>query len=288
ESVDESAPHRPRTGQDQSRRCCQVSFIFNQMDCDEMFPTSEALRFEWEHLSGLGVESLEVPGMERRRFLETDRPRTRIEYTIILHSPTEQGVEDALDQFMIHIDPSNGPQRLIDKDYPEWYQMAAVSEEIIWERLTWDCATRGYRYQGVVIFETYGDASQRRVDGDAITVSGNTPIDLDGNTRAWPTIEIESSLTSRAVVTVRVRRTGRDDHVVKINGPLASNQVMRLDYDTMEFAVWQGETKVASLVNRMDNLDRLDFRQLEATTVTVTFSGTATGTAVVYPNSRRQ
>ena len=266
-----------------------MSFIFNQMDFDEMFPTSEALRFEWEHLSGLGVESLEVPGMERRRFLETDRPRTRIEYTIILHSPTEQGVEDALDQFMIHIDPSNGPQRLIDKDYPEWYHMAAVSEEIIWERLTWDCATRGYRYQGVVIFETYGDASQRRVDEDeGITVSGVTPIDLDGNTRAWPTIEIESSLTSRAVVTVRVRRTGRDDHVVKINGPLASNQVMRLDYDTMEFAVWQGETKVASLVNRMDNLDRLDFRQLEATTVTVTFSGTATGTAVVYPNSRRQ
>src|SRR5699024_8638429 len=137
-------------------------------------------------------------------------------------------------------------------------------------------------------FETYGDASQRRVDGDAITVSGSMPITLDGNTRAWPTIEIESTMTADDDVTVTVNRTGRDDHVVKIQGPLASSQMMRLDYDTMEFAVWQGETKVASLVNRMDNLDRLDFRQLEATTVTVTFSGTATGTAVVYPNSRRQ
>ena len=268
-----------------------MSFIFNQMDFDEMFPTSEALRFEWEHLSGLGVESLEVPGMERRRFLETDRPRTKIEYTVILHSDTEQGVEDALDQFMIHIDPSNGPQRLIDKDYPEWYHMAAVSEEIIWERLTWDCATRGYRYQGVVIFETYGDASQRRVDdADGITVSGATSITLDGNTRAWPTIEIgpDGAIASNGTLTLRVRRTGRDDHVVVIDGPLASNQVMRLDYDKMEFAVWQGETKVASLVNRMDNLDRLDFRQLETTTITVTFSGTGNGATVVYPNSRRQ
>lgn len=265
-----------------------MSFIFNQMDFDEMFPTSEALRFEWEHLSGLGVESLEVPGMERRRFLETNRPRTKIEYTIILHSDTEQGAEDALDQFMIHIDPSNGPQRLIDKDYPEWYHMAAVSEEIVWKRLTWDCATRGYRYQGVVIFETYGDASQRRVDGDAITVSGATPITLDGNTRAWPTIEIESTMTADDYATVTVSRTGRNDHVVRIQGPLESDQVMRLDYDTMEFAVWGGETKVASLVNRMSNLDRLDIRQLETTSIGVTFSGGASGNAVVYPNSRRQ
>lgn len=247
-----------------------MSFIFNQMDFDEMFPTSEALRFEWEHLSGLGVESLEVPGMERRRFLETDRPRTKVEYTIILHSATEQGVEDALDQFMIHIDPSNGPQRLIDKDYPEWYQMAAVSEEVIWERLTWDCATRGYRYQGVVIFETYGDASQRRVDEDEpIVIDGPTSIDLDGNTRSWPTIEVSGPVKSAEVLRIRVNRTTHPDFTVEITGPIAANEKARLDYGNMEFGVWRGETKTASLVNRMSTLDRLELHQLDDITVGV-------------------
>lgn len=234
-----------------------MSFIFNQMDFDEMFPTSEALRFEWEHLSGLDVESLEVPGMERRRFLETDRPRTKIEYTVILHSDTEQGAEDALDQFMIHIDPASGPQRLIDKDYPEWYHMAAVSEEITWERLTWDCATRGYRYRGKVVFETYGDASQRLVDEGSFEVDGELVIIPHGTTRSWPRWEFSERLSAGQSVKFTVSPVlGAPRHEVTVAGPLDEGQTMVLDYDTMQFAVWEGTQKVASLVNRMSTLDR--------------------------------
>lgn len=266
-----------------------MSFTFAQMDFAEMFPTSEALRYEWASVSGLGVESLEVPGMERRRFLETNRPATALEYTVILHADTEQGAEEARDLLMTHIDPSRGPQRLIDHDYPEWYLMAALSDEIVWERITWDCANRGYRYKGVAHFESYSDAAQRRVDEEAgTTLDGTTPITLDGNTRAWPTIDITGTITSNGYVTLTVSRTGREDMVIRVDGPLASDQIMRLNYDVMQFAVWNGETKVASLVNRMSVLDRLDIRQLESTTIRAVFSGSNTGEVVVYPNSRRQ
>lgn len=259
-----------------------MSFTFGPFDFSSMPEGSYAIQREFPWVSGLSIESLEIPGMERRRFLETNRPATTIALDTIVRGDTEELVEEAKDTFETYLDPSLGPQQLIFDEKPEWYWEATVSGEVMWEKLYWNCHS-GYAYRSTVTFESYNDAAQRRVDEDVISIDGETTVELTGNTRAWPTLELQGTLGAGDTVTIMVQRGSRDIFTVHVDGPLSSGQTMRLNYDEMQFAVWSGDTKVASLVNRMDNLDRLELRRLEANVVAV--SG---ATAVIYPNSRKQ
>ena len=235
-----------------------MSFTFGQFSFADSLPTSFAIQREFPNMSGLGIESLEVPGMERRRFLQTDRPATSITFDVILHSDTEAGLELIRDQFVTFVDPALGPQRLVLDDFPDWYWMATVSDEIVWEKLTWGCEYRGYRYRANVVFETYGDAASRLVtENKGVSVHGETTVQLDGNTRAWPRWEFSSPLGKGSTVRFTISPVlGKPSHVVEVQGPLSAGQKMVLDYDTMQFAVWQGSKKVASLVDRMSTLER--------------------------------
>lgn len=249
-----------------------MSFTFGQFSFTDSLPTSFAIQREFPNMSGLGIESLEVPGMERRRFLQTDRPATTIVFDVILHADTAEELETRRDQLMTLLDPALGPQALVLDEHPDWYWTAAVSDEIVWEKLTWGCEYRGYRYRADIVFETYGDAASRHVGEGGLPVVGELVIPPQGNTRAWPTIELRGTLTAGQSVTLAID-SHRDIFTVEVLGPLASGQVMRLDYDTMQFAVWQGTTKVASLVNRMSHLERPETHPTSSTTVSVGMPG---------------
>lgn len=265
-----------------------MSFAFGPFEFSTLSEGNFAIKREFPWVSGLSIESLEIPGMERRRFLETNRPTTVAEFDMILRGDTEEQVEEVKNTVEIYLDPAQGPQRLILDEWPEWYWDAAVSGEVMWERIYWNCHS-GYAYRGTVTFESYNDAAQRRVDEDAgVTVTAETPVSLQGNTRAWPMFEVEGSIASGGYMDLLVTRSILPNFLVRVEGPLSSGQVMRLDYDEMHFGVWEGDTKVASLVNRMNNLDRLEVRRLDNAEVSVGFSGSNTGTVTVYPNSRRQ
>lgn len=233
-----------------------MSFTFGQFSFADFLPTSHAIQREFPNMSNLGVESLEVPGMERRRFLQTDRPFTGITFDVILHADSAEELETRRDQLMMLLDPALGPQTLVLDDHPDWYWTATVSDEIVWEKLTWGCEYRGYRYRADFVFETYGDAASRHAEDGEVSVSGSTQVQLEGNTRSWPRWEFSESLGSDQSVTFTMSPTLDGSHTVEVQGPLSGGQTMVLDYDTMEFAVWQGTTKVASLVNRMSTLER--------------------------------
>lgn len=263
-----------------------MSFTFGQLRFTEHLPTSHAIQREFPNMSNLGVESLEVPGMERRRFLQTDRPFTGITFDVILHADTVAELEVTRDLFVTLLDPALGPQRLILDDHPDWYWTAAVSDEIVWEKLTWGCEYRGYRYRADVVFETYGDAAARRVDPLEVVLSGTSvPLTPEGNTRAWPTFEIVGTMSAAQSVSLHLQ-VGDVTETLIVEGPLTSSQRAVLDYDTMQFAVWQGTTKVASLVSRMSTLDRWVSHPLLPLHVRKTGASTATVTARL--NSRRQ
>lgn len=263
-----------------------MSFTFGQFSFTDSLPTSFAIQREFPNMSGLGIESLEVPGMERRRFLQTDRPATTIVFDVILHDDSEQVLEAIREQFVTLLDPALGPQMLVLDDFPDWYWTAAVSDEITWEKLTWGCEYRGYRYRADVVFETYGDAAARRVDPLDVVLSGTSvPLTPEGNTRAWPTFEITGTMSAAQSVTLHLQ-VGDVTETLIVEGPLTSTQTAILDYDTMQFAVWQGTTKVASLVTRMSTLDRWVSHPILPLYVRKTGASTATVTARL--NSRRQ
>lgn len=265
-----------------------MSFAFGPFQFSSLPEGNFAIKREYPWVSGLSIESLEIPGMERRRFLETNRPATVAEFDVILRGDSEEAVETIKNNVEIYLDPSLGPQRLVLDEWDEWYWDATVSGEVVWERLFWDCHA-GYAYRATITFESYNDAAQRRIDEDAgIPITTGTSVELQGNTRAWPTFEVEGSITSGGYAEITVARETQPDFTVRVDGPLTSGQVMRLNYDEMQFGVWDGETKVASLVNRMSTLERLEIRRLDLATASVGFSGSNTGTATIFPNSRRQ
>lgn len=147
-----------------------MTFKFGEMDFSSEFPRGEAIQRKWPNVSGLSIQSLEIPRMEHRRFLEPTRPRTQIVYDVILHGDSSDEVEERRQTFMKYVDPSLGPQKLIQDDDPDWYWEMAVSSEILWERLTWGCESGGFRLRSQVVFESYNDAAKRLVNEKLFSV----------------------------------------------------------------------------------------------------------------------
>lgn len=145
-----------------------MSFTFNNVSFREEFPGCEAIQSEYPNLSNLSVDSLEIPRMERRRFLETTRPNTSIEFYVILRGDTPEELEETRDRFMLAYDPTLGPGRLVLDEDPDWFWDMTLADEIVWERLTWECGragnSGGYRLAADVRFESFNDAAQRLLD----------------------------------------------------------------------------------------------------------------------------
>lgn len=258
-----------------------MTFNYDGTSFATEFPTSESLQFEWPSLSGMSIESLEVPRMERRRFLEITRPATTLNFDVILHADTEEDAEDAKNRFIMWVDPTQGPRPFILDDDPQWFWEMTVSREINWEKLTWSCEAGGFRWRATVIFESFNDAAARRV-GETLA-SG--PIEPLGNTRSWPTVEFKGTLNSEQEALVTI-----GSHVVRVAGPLTSQDTAILNYDLMRFEVFRAGVKIASLVPRMSTLAQAEVRPQGGPVAfsVVPVSGGTITSALATPNSRKQ
>lgn len=196
-----------------------MTFKFGEMDFSVDFPTSEAIQREWTNLSGLGIESLEIPRMEHRRFLETTRPRTSQAFDVILHGDSEAEVEEARQRFLRFVDPTLGPLPLILDEDPDWYWTMTVSNEIVWERLTWACHMRGYRLRATVVFESYNDAAQRLVDEEPTPAVMNYAPEIMGSGKWAEVARFPTGSTPPAFAQpedFRVRDLGTGESVMEI------------------------------------------------------------------------
>lgn len=261
-----------------------MSFQFGTLNFTSRFADSYANLRVLPSFSGMEVDSLSPPGTDSRIFAGVTREATRLEYDVFLNARTQSAVEGMRDELISRLDPARGPQRMIIEESPAWcWQMVPV-EVVDWQRL----ARTGMFLQLAtsIAFESFGDASARQVTPVSQTLPSNATTALVapvGNTRCWPTVEIQGTLT--AAQSVNVEFPG---FAVNVKGPLASTQVMRLDWDTMDFAVWNGSSKVRSLVPDMSHFDRPVLWPGATGNVRVWPSGGTLTRRTIFPNSRRQ
>ncbi|WP_197517362.1 phage tail family protein [Microbacterium karelineae] len=237
----------------------------------------------WPSLAGLQLETLEAPGTDGLILGGATRSSTRFAFDVIVSGETPEDAATKRDSLVLALDPARGERQLQIDAMPGWQWRAIAAGGIDWERLTWDTGL-GFQFRGEVAFEVLSAYGRPTADETwSYAAPGSRQITRqEGNARSFPTVEIEGTLSSSETVTVRV-----GDVVTTIPGPLTSAQVLRLDYDTFDFARWNGSTKVASVVRPMTSLDRAELWPHEAATFAVSTTGTVSAVRL-YANSRLQ
>lgn len=254
-----------------------MSFQFGSFDSDSL--DLIATLNELPSLGGLQVEYLEAPGTDGVLLGGTTRTAVRFEFDVIIRGGSREDVVGKADALAAALDPMRGEQDLVIDAVPGWYWRSVASAQIDWSRLTWDPGL-GYQLRAPVAFDAL-EAYGRPLVDESWQPNGNVTRGL-GNAVSYPTIEVEGQLTASQSVTLTV---GAVD--VTVQGPLASGQVMRLDYDRFEFARWNGAAKVASVVRGMSTLDRPELWPNQETPFAVSSTGTITR-CELFANSRRQ
>lgn len=164
---------------------------------------------------------------------------------------------------------------------PGWVWRVNTDSPIDWARGKWVPGHECYLFAEVEFLaaDPYGYA----LPGESWqweTVGSRSVTRAKGNVDSFPTVEIEGALTGSQSVTITV--AGRQ---VKVDGPLTSGRVLRLDYQNADFGIWNGATKVSSVVKRMSSFDMLTL-PAGSSTVAVSTTGSVTNVRV-DANSRR-
>ncbi len=238
----------------------------------------------WPSFSGLSIESTPMPAMQQRHYGMHSWTSTEMEFDIVLVSDSVDDVLRATEALARLLSPSHGPGRLELDIRPGWYWTAAATGGISWERMGWNRAI-GYQLRGAVALGTFGDAAARLVNGREIElpVGVADTVETTGNLVSTPSLQITGEISAEQIVTVAI-----GDFEAEISGPLAADQIARLDWENMDLGVWEGGEKIASLVPRIDTLRRPELRPGEPISVTVDApSGGTLSDATIYPNDRR-
>ena len=238
-------------------------------------PGVEAGLLEWPSLPGVEIDSVRAPGSEGRTIGEASNERARFVFDVTVDGDSMEELFERAAQFAAFVDPRRGPRRLDPTGDSGWeYPEAVVVAEITW-------TSHGDFMRGEVVFEC--DPFARPVTDESWGRSGAGAIQVKrtkGSMRSYPTIEVEGRLTATQSFTIAVGA-----YRCRVNGPLAAGEVARLDFDKYEFARWNGTTKVASLVQGMSNLDRIELWPDQTYTVSVSSTGTVSK-VTVFPNSK--
>lgn len=240
-----------------------------------------AILEHWPNLPGLDNHAVESPGRDGSFYATSSLAEAEFTFATLLEAPSPAAVLGLADELTAACDPRNGPRPLAINVAPGWRWGAILGGPLEWERVLW---TPGLRCQlaAAVTFICHDPHGYAVPDEtwERTTPGGLSVTRRKGNTASFPTIEIRGSLSASQTVTITVSGTS-----VQVRGPLTATQVLRLDYQAMDFGIWQGTTKVASVAARMNNFTRL---QLPAgqTMVSVATTG-ALSSLRVEANSRR-
>lgn len=255
--------------------------IYKGVSTDSL-PGVTANLIDWSTLGGLSVETIASPGVDGRVVVGSSQDETEFDiYVLVRGSSPEEALERA-SHFAAFVDPARGTGLLnpTGLDGAASYPNAVVTDMSVWKRHTWD-AGNGYQLRATVTFAA--DPHGRPPVDPSFTRSGAGTLAFTveaGDTRCYPTVEVRGTLAAEQTV-----RFVLGDYACTITGPLTSAQVLRLDFENFEFAVWAGTTKAASVVTRMSSLDRLELWPDTAYSLAVTTTGSVDSVTVI-PNSR--
>lgn len=235
---------------------------------------------QWVTLPGLSLESVERAG-DGRFHAGGSLDSANFTFRIRLEAPTPAAVLALADELSATCHPSRGLQTLRIDVAPGWAWGAAVSGEIPWTRGAWDPGAK-CQLHGRATFTcpdpyAYADPDETwlRTSAGALDVRRTR-----GNAPSYPTLELRGALTASQSVTLDIAGVQ-----LVITGPLDAAEVLRLDYQTMDFGRWQGPTKVASVVPQMSTYTRPEL-PMGASSVAASTTGQLTQVRVAA-NSRR-
>ena len=254
-----------------------MSFKYGDVDTADL-PGVTATLSRWPSLGGLTVQNANIPGGNGRVFGGSTRERTVLTFDVIIEGANPIEVGQARDTFVSLIDPSRGPRPLQVEADPEWLWLdVLVSQEIEWERMTWDKGL-GYRLRGDVEFETQRAAGAVEAEPRAYSGDGEVTFTVEqGNTASYPRLEFNGG----GDITVTV-----NDYTLELTD-VPAGHIGVLDWDTFTFRLLtaSGE-RAGSFVRNLSNFERPTLYPGQPVTETVT--GPAGGIPFyVYPNSRR-
>lgn len=215
-----------------------------------------------ESLPGLpdvDVSEVATPGHDGRTFAQATLGPGSWYFEIKIRRNTLQAVLDAAAVVNAALHPATGLQDLAVSWMPGWVWRAVCEGGVQWERGGWRTRGTSYELRGYVVFHcpnpyarAVPDDSWEWTSGLAALASGVNVTRARGNVESLPVVEIAGVIPANGSVAVTL--AGRS---VTIGGPLLAGQILRLDWEAMDFGIWNGAAKIASVVGRMSTFDPL-------------------------------
>lgn len=252
-----------------------MSFVYGGTDSASLAGVTATLK-QWPSLGGLTVQNQTVPGTDGRVFAGSSMERTAFTFDVIVEGSTVEEVSDRRDNLMGVLDPARGPRDLVLETDSDWtWPDVLVSQEILWDRFTWELGL-GLRLRADVVFETQHGA--HAVESTPVVRSGTRTASFEvdrGNTTCFPRIEFPSGGTREISIT-----GGRT--LVIDDAP--SGYTCVVDWFQFDFYLATSDgIRVQSLVPFMNHYERPVLFPGQQVTVTANSSISVE----VFPNFRR-
>lgn len=257
---------------------------FSTADHEGVYMVAEGL----PGLPAVDVAEVATPGRDGSMFAAATLGAASWSFEVVIRQNTLQAVLDAAAVLNAALHSAKGLQDLAVSWLPGWAWRAVCTGGVQWDRRGWRTRGTAYELVGQVAFHcpnpyarAVPDESWAWTTGFAALASGATVTRVKGNVPSLPVVEIAGVFGSGASIAVTI-----GGETVTIAGPLASGQVLRLDWQEMDFGIWNGATKQASVVGRMSSFERLALPAGPSTFKVALSAGSLTRVDLIA-NSRR-
>ena len=260
-----------------------MSFTFGGFNTATM-PGLFAGMKSWISLPGLSLDTVDAPGSDGVFFAGANLgAHPGFAYDVYVQASSRAGCQTMVDHLTQTLSPMAGLQDFTPGGWEGWVWRAVLARQSEWSFGTWLPGSPWQMRCDMAFYcpDPYGYASPD--EGVTWTTAGSrTFTRLLGNMTSYPSFDIKGTLNSSQAVTLTVNGTA-----VTVTSPLTSSQLLRMDYQTMDFGVWDstGTTKLSSVVGQMSAFDRLTL-PVGASTVALATTGTLTS-CQMQANSRR-
>jgi hypothetical protein len=257
-----------------------VSFVFGSLDTSALGVT--ATLKSWPTFPGLSTDTLSMPGADGAFYAGSAYGMGRFEFDLLARAATPADMHALVGRLAQGLDPALGLLPLTPETAEGWAWRAVVSSGIDWKRKLWQSGDECQLAASLAFVcpDPYGyalvDEVWQRTGAGSQTITRQK-----GDVASLPLIEVRGVLAAGQTVTVTL-----GGKAVRVSGPLASGQVLRLDYKQDVFAVWDGAAKVANIdASRINTFDQVKL-PMGASTFAVATTGTVSQVNV-WAQSRR-
>ncbi|MDO5533235.1 MAG: hypothetical protein Q4F65_01100 [Propionibacteriaceae bacterium] len=250
-----------------------MSFTFGTFNTAEVEGITATLK-AWPG-PALKPETVEL--LDGAFYARTGHGPVVFDFDVRLAAATPAAVLALRDRLVAGVAPEVGLQALVPEAGEGWVWWAATSQVSEFTRGLW---INGVECQlaGTVSFLVPDGVGWANPDDTASGSTSATITRTRGTWRSFPKLTVQGAFGG-------VRITA-GSYALTVTVPVAAGQRLELDFQAMDFGVWQGTTKVAHAAPGMSRFDRLAL-PLGATTITAAATSGSVSSLTVAANSRR-